>query len=270
MADQRLPDTPPRLNPFAFPSDTSFRFVLLIVAVVSASLFIYNWLYLSAPANKKVLASAWQALSADPNYRMPPGAFVRYQAAYSQANNMEERDKIHNEWLARNRARDDAFAKHMGPVHRTNAFWMIGGVTLLLVVAMGLYGTFPLLLIWRYGLRPVSELGTPEVGVYLSELCHEIGITRPPIFLINPTTRIPGGQAFGHLGRRYVSLTTGLILLFNKDRDKFRAVVLHELSHHYNADISKTYFSVAITFAFVLAALAPHAAGAWTAQASLR
>ena len=31
-----------RLNPFAFPSDTDLRFVLLIVTVLGASLFIYN------------------------------------------------------------------------------------------------------------------------------------------------------------------------------------------------------------------------------------
>lgn len=40
-----------RLNPFAFPSDTDFRFVLLIVSVLGASLFIYQTLYLMIPAN---------------------------------------------------------------------------------------------------------------------------------------------------------------------------------------------------------------------------
>ena len=35
----------PRLNPFAFPSETDFRFILLVVAVVGASLFIYADLY---------------------------------------------------------------------------------------------------------------------------------------------------------------------------------------------------------------------------------
>jgi Zn-dependent protease with chaperone function len=35
----------PRLNPFAFPSETDFRFILLLVSVVGASLFIYGDLY---------------------------------------------------------------------------------------------------------------------------------------------------------------------------------------------------------------------------------
>ncbi|MGH7999435.1 MAG: hypothetical protein ACREPR_08420, partial [Brasilonema sp.] len=38
------PDSP-RLNPFEFPSDTDFRFILLIVAVAGASLFIYGDFY---------------------------------------------------------------------------------------------------------------------------------------------------------------------------------------------------------------------------------
>jgi len=38
------PDTP-RLNPFEFPGNTEFRFILLIVAVIGASLFIYGDFY---------------------------------------------------------------------------------------------------------------------------------------------------------------------------------------------------------------------------------
>ncbi len=34
-----------RLNPFAFPSDTTFRFVLFIVAIVGVSLFAFEWVY---------------------------------------------------------------------------------------------------------------------------------------------------------------------------------------------------------------------------------
>ncbi len=36
----------PRLNPFAFPSDTDLRFMMLVVTVLGASLFIYNWICL--------------------------------------------------------------------------------------------------------------------------------------------------------------------------------------------------------------------------------
>ena len=34
-----------RLNPFAFPSDTTFRFLLFIVAIVGVSLIAFEWVY---------------------------------------------------------------------------------------------------------------------------------------------------------------------------------------------------------------------------------
>ncbi len=37
----------PRLNPFAFPSDTAFRFLLLVVSVIAASLFAFDWVHSS-------------------------------------------------------------------------------------------------------------------------------------------------------------------------------------------------------------------------------
>jgi hypothetical protein len=35
-----------RLNPFAFPADTDLRFVLLVVMIVAASTFAFNWMHL--------------------------------------------------------------------------------------------------------------------------------------------------------------------------------------------------------------------------------
>ena len=34
----------PRLNPFAFPSDTTFRFGLLVAAVFGANLYVWQWI----------------------------------------------------------------------------------------------------------------------------------------------------------------------------------------------------------------------------------
>src|SRR6266704_2644665 len=42
---------PARLNPFAFPSDTSFRFIILIMTIVSTSIFIYSSIYRKIPVN---------------------------------------------------------------------------------------------------------------------------------------------------------------------------------------------------------------------------
>src|SRR5439155_7766392 len=67
------------------------------------------------------------------------------------------------------------------------------------------------------------------------------------------------GLAFGRLGRYYVALTGGLVTQFYTDRPAFRARLLHELAHLKNADVDKTYFSVAILPAFLVTAFLPFA-----------
>ena len=43
------PERRPRLNPFAFPSDTAFRFGLLVAAVVGANLYVWQWIASNVP-----------------------------------------------------------------------------------------------------------------------------------------------------------------------------------------------------------------------------
>ena len=43
-AGAAAPERRPRLNPFAFPSDTAFRFGLLITAVIGANLYVWEWI----------------------------------------------------------------------------------------------------------------------------------------------------------------------------------------------------------------------------------
>ena len=43
-AGAAAPERRPRLNPFAFPSDTAFRFGLLVTAVIGANLYVWEWI----------------------------------------------------------------------------------------------------------------------------------------------------------------------------------------------------------------------------------
>jgi hypothetical protein len=49
----------------------------------------------------------------------------------------------------------------------------------------------------------------------------------------------------------------GLITLWYTDPDAFRAVLLHELGHLRNRDVDRTYFTMALWYAFLSAAVAP-------------
>ncbi len=226
---------PPRLDPFVFPTETTLRFALLIVAVISASLYIYNLIY-------------WR-------YRSTQLDFVPLP-------NLAELCRSKAEVAAQSVDSVDSFLRCLEPYTKEtiNAAWFsIGAVGILITLASLIYSLFPVLMIRKEGLIPLEKQADMEdIVVYLRDLCQEIGI-RPPIFVQKTIDRSIGGRAFGSLGRYYVVLSTGLLVLFDKDLGKFRAVMLHELSHLRNRDIDKIYFSVAISFAFMIIAVIPFA-----------
>ncbi len=224
---------PPRLNPFAFPSDTDFRFALLIVSVIGVSLLIYSMLYNRIPG-------LWERHCTNEK---------RCQEAAAAAHPGDSPDDLF--------ARGDVFYQCMAPADRIRAAWMLGGVALLLVVASLIYWLLPAWKIRRAKLVPLSAEDAPEVVACLADLCRETGLSQSPVFVWNPLNPVSSGLAFGHLGRYYVALTGGLVTQFYTDRPAFRAVMLHELAHLRNGDVDKTYFTVAIWRAFVAAALVP-------------
>jgi Zn-dependent protease with chaperone function len=202
---------PPRLNPFAFPADTDFRFVLLIALVLASSLYIY-W----------QLSPIEQQLTLVSQCKLGVG-----------------------------------YIDCVAPYTRVVGWWLIGGVILVLAVAGGIYCLFPTWKLWRNKLVPLTAEDAPEMVVYLADLCHEVGLAKPPVFVLNPLSSGTDGLAFGRLGRYYIVLSGGLVTLFTTDQAAFRAILLHELAHVVNADVNKTYFTVAIWWSFVAVALVP-------------
>lgn len=221
----------PRLNPFVFPSDTDLRFVLLVVSVLGSSVFIYNWLHIVVfleghqEARRRCAASVGVGGANLPN-KLPDAKVLDYM-------------------------------KCLDPFEQAQFLWTMSGVALLLVVAGAIYWAMPALKIRRDRLVPLTDERAPGVQACLQELCREAGLPRQPAFLVNPHNVSASGLAFGHRGRKYVSLNVGLVMKFYTDRSAFRAVVLHELAHLRNADVDKTYFSVATGIAFALVALVP-------------
>jgi Zn-dependent protease with chaperone function len=204
---------PPRLNPFAFPADTDFRFVLMIALVLGSSLYIYYQLSSSIFGQQLMLAS-----------QCKPGV---------------------------------SFTDCAAPYIRVVVWWLIGGVMLVLAVAGGIYLLVPMWKLWRNKLVPLTVEDAPEMVTYLANLCHEVGLVKPPVFVLNPLGSGTNGLAFGRLGQYYVVLSGGLVILFTTDQAAFRAILLHELAHLVNEDVNKTYFTVAIWWAFVAVALVP-------------
>ena len=70
-AGAAAPERRPRLNPFAFPSDTAFRFGLLVAAVIGANLYVWQWIATASRTSRGAAADAagLPAISRRPEYR---------------------------------------------------------------------------------------------------------------------------------------------------------------------------------------------------------
>lgn len=223
----------PRLNPFLFPSDTDFRFILFIISIVSATFFIYSYLFPFIPGEIAYIHNMY--------------------ASCIKAGSLAHPGTSIDELLARNSYVQACNA----PVGLAQFYWTLGGVVLMLVLAGIFCWLLPLWTFKRKKLEPLSEEDVPEVVAYLKTLCREATLPYTPQFVWNPLDLASNPVAFGSFGRYYIAVSGGLVKNFYKNLPTFRAVVLHELAHLRNADITKTYFTTTLGWTFGFAVLLP-------------
>jgi Zn-dependent protease with chaperone function len=219
-----------RVDPFLLPPDTPFRFGLLILAILSTSLFAYQMLFLVAHDDEFV----------ETYLRCGPDPLVAQSAEASTA------------------ARAAAVLCRQG-FDRSEARWMLAGVALLAVVSVGFLFAVPWLRSRRHTYVLVDDRETPEIATPLRDLAGRAG-TPGVDFLLDPFDPRTSAFTFGRPGRRRVVLRGGLVTLLVTDRPAFEAIVLHELGHVRNRDIDQTYVSLTTFAAFVLVAVLPFAA----------
>lgn len=227
-----------RISPFVFPSNTGSRFALLILTVLGASLFLFNVMAYSFPGHTSNMLETYarcRALAPTPD--LLPQSATQAPTAYTAAS--------------------EDFTRCVASVGRITAGLTLGGVAALLGVAAAIYWLYPGWKIRREGLTPLEPEDAPELAAYLDDLSREAGLSGAPTFLLNPLAPSNSGLAFGRFGRYYVVLNGGLAVQFYADRPAFRAVMLHELAHLRNGDVNKTYFTVAVWWAFLGVALIP-------------
>ena len=220
----------PRLNPFVFPSNTDFQFVLLILTLIGAIIFIYNELYLSLGNNRDIRKLMHEQCLKTNEL---PLALGDYEKMYIRNTN---------------------YIHCVAGFERARILWIFAGLSFVSITASLIYLWSPKWKILHDHLESLNPEDAPEVVTYTLSLCSEINLSRNPTLLWNPTNFAISGVAFGRLGQYYLSLTAGLVKQFYDahNRPRFRAIVLHELAHLQNADIDKTYFAVAIWLAFAI------------------
>lgn len=223
-----------RIDPFAFPSDTSLRFLLL-------TSFVFGWTILLAvsiaarlvvdPATEAAVIACGGRLFAgfDPD-RMNVSQFLE----------------------------GAAFSDCLGPVPQVGRFsFVILLVTVMIAVAA--YYAHHLVIVRRQRLVALPLDAMPALASTLSELCRRAGLARPVSFFWNPLAP-HGARAFGRPGRPLIALTGGLVAQSARDPERFAVTVLHELAHHRNRDVGMAFAAMAVWWAFVFAVVLPYAA----------
>jgi Zn-dependent protease with chaperone function len=115
---------------------------------------------------------------------------------------------------------------------------------------------------WKARRRRVVPLETvdPEggLGCGLSGLAVSVGLARPPRFVVDPVAASTGAVVFGRTRRPVVCLHGGLLARRHADPGRFRTVLLHEMAHIRNGDVTITYATVALWRAFLALVLVPY------------
>ena len=217
-----------------FPSDTTFRFALLLVAVLGANLYVWNWLWIAVGSDTREVASAYLDCTNE------------HQAALAGAPDLDSFT-----------AASDALSACVREVNLPLAWWMLGGTGLLLGVAAAIMLLLPRWIVRRRRLRPLTREEAPAVVDELAVLAREAELPEEPRWLWNPLDPSPTGLAFGRPGNHSVALMGGLVTRQIADPPAFRSVVRHELAHLRNHDVDLTYATVSLWYAFLLTGVLP-------------
>jgi len=217
---------------FALPARTSFRFALLIAAVVISSVMVYGAIYGATPrgAALAALIRVCQARALAPH----PNGLSAVARALGQARGCR------------------------AGAERVDGLWVLLGIGVLGVLSGAIYWVQPWWYRRRMHLTPLTGDESPALADRLEQLRERAG-TGPVTWLLQPLNFQLSAFAFGRFRRRFVAVSGGAVVAQSRQPAAFDAVVLHELGHIRNRDIDQTYLAMAVWWAFIVAALLPMA-----------
>jgi Zn-dependent protease with chaperone function len=131
-------------------------------------------------------------------------------------------------------------------------------VSSLCLLTVTQYWLAPSWKIRRRRLRPIDQVAPHEPRADLERLVEMTMPDFPVRILIDLVNPAIDGLAFGHVFRRYVVLSRGVLLaLSERDRETAWRVVMHELAHIRNRDLDITAITVAMWRSFLVVVVAP-------------
>ncbi len=236
-----------RLNPFLLPSETSMRFVLLIVLTLSGALTIYSWIYSASGLNDGYVRELRRCGVIGRDGVPEQGDLLR--AVLDGTVTPDMRKRLEEE---------SARTACMYPYTSARGLTIIGMVAGLLAVSGAVFVLTPWVIARRGHLVALNRTDAQEAHDALEAMRAESG-AGPVTYLWNPLAVTATGRAFGFPGRKIIGFSGGMIALHYTAPAAFRAAALHEFAHIRNADVSLTFFASALWQAFVAVAVVPYA-----------
>ncbi|MFF4381209.1 M48 family metalloprotease [Kitasatospora sp. NPDC001547] len=130
---------------------------------------------------------------------------------------------------------------------------------LLLVVAALLFAALPRWRTRRSRVLPLDAVDPDgELLALFTESCRATGVAPVPRVVVDPAAASVSAVVFGRTGRPVVCLHGGLLAVRHRDPQRVRAVLLHELAHIANRDVTLTYLTVALWRVFLTLVLLPY------------
>ncbi|HLO32192.1 MAG TPA: M48 family metalloprotease [Anaerolineales bacterium] len=216
-----------QLNPFALPTETDARFILMMISALALAFLLSDPLHYALDPN---------ATSPYDHVRPAPGTDLQ-ASEFFQA----EMDYGTQLMLA-------SLSALILPLA------LIGSTFLLAAV---LYWDHPRRIRRRRGTVPLSPQTDLRFAQELADLSAQAGLQTLPGFELGKNLVAQDGQAFGVGARKSLYLDAGLRVLLRKSIGSFRAIIRHELAHIVNGDIGRTYFAQSLYFAAVVITILP-------------
>ncbi|MER5758871.1 M48 family metalloprotease [Streptomyces sp. NPDC002082] len=138
-------------------------------------------------------------------------------------------------------------------------WWQVFGWPLMVALVAGaLFYVLPLWKVRRGRVVPLGMLDPDgELRSLMQELCAATGV-RVPRVVVDPGAQSVGAVVFGRTSRPVVCLHGGLLAVRHGNPDRFRAVLLHELAHIANRDVTLTYATVTLWRSFLGLVILPY------------
>jgi len=207
-------DRAPRLNVLAYPRATTVRFIVLVVAMLAAGLFVGSAVFTTAAGASWSRATAECAASA----ASLPGSPDLQSSAYLAC---------------------------VAPVERDRVVFALGAAAVVALAALTVLLLAPTLVERRRRLRLPSQAMAAAVQ-RVAELAHEAGLRRPPTLVVGPSS-LRDGFCYGRPGRYRIALPTGLVI--RPESTVFEAVVRHELAHVAHRDVALAWLARSVWYA---------------------